>query len=46
MDREKLVSDQAALAAFNRGGVEEFRANGGQVGAQPAGIPLFELVRA
>lgn len=29
MDREKLVSDQAPLAAFNRGVVEEFRANGG-----------------
>jgi deazaflavin-dependent oxidoreductase (nitroreductase family) len=43
MDREKLFTDQAALDAFNRGVVEEFRSNGGKVGGQFVGGDLLLL---
>ncbi|WP_458317756.1 nitroreductase family deazaflavin-dependent oxidoreductase [Mycolicibacterium brisbanense] len=43
IDQEKLFSDQAALDAFNRGVVEEFRANGGKVGGQFEGGNLLLL---
>ncbi|OBC00670.1 deazaflavin-dependent nitroreductase [Mycobacterium sp. 852013-50091_SCH5140682] len=42
-DQEKLFTDQAALDAFNRGVVEEFRANGGKVGGQFEGGDLLLL---
>lgn len=43
IDQEKLFTDQAALDAFNRGVVEEFRANGGKVGGQFEGGDLLLL---
>lgn len=43
MDQEKLFTDQAALDAFNRGVVEEFRTNGGKVGGQFEGGDLLLL---
>ena len=42
-DKNKLVSDTAALDDFNRGVVTEFRANGGKVGGQFEGFPLLLL---
>jgi deazaflavin-dependent oxidoreductase (nitroreductase family) len=43
IDREKLLSDPAALEALNRGVVDEFRANGGHVGGQFAAGDLLLL---
>ncbi|MGB3486199.1 MAG: nitroreductase family deazaflavin-dependent oxidoreductase [Mycobacterium sp.] len=43
MDKDKLVADAAALNDFNRGIVEEFRANGGVVGGPFAGSTLLLL---
>jgi deazaflavin-dependent oxidoreductase (nitroreductase family) len=40
-DRDKLASDTEALADFNRGIVEEFRANDGKVGGVPGGGALL-----
>ncbi|MCV7423004.1 nitroreductase family deazaflavin-dependent oxidoreductase [Mycobacterium yunnanensis] len=42
-DRERLVSDTAALDDFNRGIVDEFRANGGKVGGPFEGGNLLLL---
>ena len=43
IDKNKLVSDTAALDDFNRGIVEEFRANEGRVGGSFAGSTLLLL---
>jgi deazaflavin-dependent oxidoreductase (nitroreductase family) len=43
IDKSKLVTDAAALDAFNRGFVEEFRANGGKVGGSFEGGNLLLL---
>lgn len=43
IDRTKLVQDTAALDDFNRGVVEEFRANGGKVGGPFEGGDLLLL---
>ncbi|WP_319445079.1 MULTISPECIES: nitroreductase family deazaflavin-dependent oxidoreductase [unclassified Mycobacterium] len=43
IDRSKLVADTAALDDFNRGVVEEFRANGGKVGGPFEGGTLLLL---
>jgi len=43
IDKSKLVSDTAALDEFNRGVVEEFRANGGKVGGPFEGGDLLLL---
>ena len=43
IDKDKLVSDVAALNDFNRNFVEEFRANGGKVGGSFAGGTLLLL---
>ena len=42
-DKDKLVNDTAALDDFNRGVVEEFRANGGKVGGPFEGGDLLLL---
>ncbi len=42
-DKDKLVADTAALDDFNRGIVEEFRANGGKVGGPFEGGTLLLL---
>ena len=42
-DEDKLVADAIALDDFNRGIVEEFRANGGQVGGPFKGATLLLL---
>ena len=42
-DKNKLVSDTAALDDFNRGVVTEFRANGGKVGGPFEGGDLLLL---
>lgn len=42
-DKSKLVADSAALNDFNRGVVEEFRANGGKVGGPFEGGNLLLL---
>lgn len=42
-DKNKLVSDTAALDDFNRGVVAEFRANGGKVGGPFEGGDLLLL---
>jgi deazaflavin-dependent oxidoreductase (nitroreductase family) len=42
-DKDKLVADTAALDDFNRGVVEEFRANGGTVGGPFAAGTLLLL---
>jgi len=42
-DRNKLVSDTEALGDFNRGVVEEFRANAGKVGGPFQGGTLLIL---
>jgi deazaflavin-dependent oxidoreductase (nitroreductase family) len=42
-DKDKLVADTAALDDFNRGIVEEFRANGGKVGGPFEGGDLLLL---
>jgi len=42
-DKDKLVSDTAALDDFNRGVVTEFRANGGKVGGPFEGNDLLLL---
>ncbi|MDZ4235224.1 MAG: nitroreductase family deazaflavin-dependent oxidoreductase [Dietzia sp.] len=42
-DKDKLVADTAALDDFNRGVVEEFRANGGKVGGPFEGGTLLLL---
>lgn len=42
-DKDKLVADAAALDDFNRGVVEEFRANGGKVGGPFEGGTLVLL---
>ena len=42
-DKNKLVNDTAALDDFNRGVVEEFRANGGKVGGPFEGGDLLLL---
>lgn len=42
-DKNKLVNDMAALDDFNRGVVEEFRANGGKVGGPFEGGDLLLL---
>jgi deazaflavin-dependent oxidoreductase (nitroreductase family) len=42
-DKTKLVQDTAALDDFNRGIVEEFRANGGKVGGPFEGGKLLLL---
>ena len=41
MDKDKLASDTEALDDFNRGIVEEFRANAGKVGGVPGGTVLL-----
>ena len=41
MDKAKLATDAEALSAFNRGIVEEFRANEGTVGSMPGGAVLL-----
>ncbi|BBZ28221.1 hypothetical protein MMAD_25160 [Mycolicibacterium madagascariense] len=43
IDKDELVSDTAALDDFNRGIVEEFRANGGVVGGPFEGGKLLLL---
>jgi deazaflavin-dependent oxidoreductase (nitroreductase family) len=43
IDKDKLLSDAAALEDFNRGVVEEFRANGGVVGGPFQGGDLLLL---
>ncbi|BDX32715.1 hypothetical protein TUM20985_32620 [Mycobacterium antarcticum] len=43
IDKAKLVGDTNALEDFNRGVVEEFRANGGKVGGPFAGGDLLLL---
>jgi deazaflavin-dependent oxidoreductase (nitroreductase family) len=43
IDKTKLVQDAAALDDFNRGIVEEFRANGGKVGGSFEGGNLLLL---
>ena len=43
IDRNKLVSDTEALGDFNRGVVEEFRANDGKVGGPFQGGTLLLL---
>lgn len=43
IDKAKLVADTNALEDFNRGVVEEFRANGGKVGGPFAGGDLLLL---
>lgn len=43
IDKSKLVADSAALNDFNRGVVEEFRANGGKVGGPFEGGNLLLL---
>lgn len=43
IDKKKLASDAAALDEFNRGVVEEFRANGGKVGGPFEGGDLLLL---
>jgi deazaflavin-dependent oxidoreductase (nitroreductase family) len=43
IDKEKLVADVNALDDFNRGVVEEFRANGGKVGGPFEGGTLLLL---
>jgi deazaflavin-dependent oxidoreductase (nitroreductase family) len=43
IDKNKLVSDTAALDDFNRGVVAEFRANGGKVGGPFEGGNLLLL---
>jgi deazaflavin-dependent oxidoreductase (nitroreductase family) len=43
IDKDKLVADAAALDDFNRGIVEEFRANGGKVGGPFEGGNLLLL---
>jgi deazaflavin-dependent oxidoreductase (nitroreductase family) len=43
IDKTKLVADTAALDDFNRGIVEEFRANGGKVGGPFEGGSLLLL---
>jgi len=43
IDKEKLYTDSAALDDFNRGIVEEFRANGGVVGGPFEGGNLLLL---
>lgn len=43
IDKDRLVADTAALNDFNRGVVEEFRANGGVVGGPFAGGKLLLL---
>ena len=43
IDRNKLVSDTEALGDFNRGVVEEFRANAGKVGGPFQGGTLLIL---
>ena len=42
-DEDKLVADAIALEDFNRGIVEEFRANGGKVGGPFKGATLLLL---
>ncbi|MET0450729.1 MAG: nitroreductase family deazaflavin-dependent oxidoreductase [Mycobacterium sp.] len=42
-DKDKLANDPAALDDFNRGVVEEFRANGGKVGGPFEGNTLLLL---
>lgn len=42
-DKEKLIADASALDDFNRGVVEEFRANGGVVGGPFEGGTLILL---
>ncbi|TFV58862.1 nitroreductase family deazaflavin-dependent oxidoreductase [Mycobacterium sp. PS03-16] len=43
MDKDRLVADTGALEDFNARIVEEFRANGGQVGGPFAGATLLLL---
>lgn len=43
LDKSALVADTAALEDFNRGVVEEFRANGGKVGGPFEGGTLLLL---
>lgn len=43
IDKDKLVADTEALDEFNRGIVEEFRANGGKVGGPFEGGTLLLL---
>jgi deazaflavin-dependent oxidoreductase (nitroreductase family) len=43
IDKSKLVTDAAALDDFNRGFIEEFRANGGKVGGSFEGGNLLLL---
>jgi len=43
VDAEDLLNDRSALDAMNNRVVEEFRANGGQVGGDFAGMPLVLL---
>lgn len=43
LDKDKLIVDTAALEEFNRGIVEEFRANGGKVGGPFEGGTLLLL---
>ncbi|CAN3128727.1 nitroreductase family deazaflavin-dependent oxidoreductase [Mycobacterium sp. smrl_JER01] len=42
-DKDTLIADAAALDAFNRNVVEEFRANGGKVGGPFEGSTLLLL---
>ena len=41
INKDKLASDAEALDSFNRGIVEEFRANDGEVGGLPGGAVLL-----
>jgi F420H(2)-dependent quinone reductase len=41
MDKDRLASDAEALDDFNRGIVDEFRANDGKVGGLPGGTLLL-----
>ena len=42
-DKDKLIADASALDDFNRGVVEEFRANAGKIGGPFAGADLLLL---
>ena len=42
-DKERFVVDKAALANLNRGVIDEFRSNGGNVGGDFAGATLLLL---
>jgi hypothetical protein len=45
IDKDKLASHTETLADFNRGIVDEFRANDGKVGALPGVVSLCCSIR-